>query len=364
MHELLIFVIGLVGGWLGEKFVLDKISIYISKADQKRKYKKINTLWTRYQGITPCFELILHGWVDNIFEETEVEITIEKTFILENEIKEVINFEEKEKKWVINNLTNNELIGVSKIDAFRLTENLDNNLHKLHISAQKYSYFDFLSTGRIFFNGTSEDKKSIQDFIIMDGYLPQPKFPNPLSVGLTVFCQKGTHIIFGKRSQNSSSGGDWAASKWFNAVGENANISDINGYYRGFSTISPWITAKRGLYEELGFAEEVSNSNIKLHSLIYDNRVLDYKFFGYFISDLSVEQVKQTWKEKSIDKEHTELQIVDVSTKKKCKELIKRIVEDRDNWAMECIFSTSRSLLFMGKLSIDELLEIVDSQRS
>lgn len=361
MFDFKAFFGGLVLGWFIEKYFLDKIQPLIHSKWQKRRYERINSHYSKYNDIMSDLELIQSGWTDKIFNIGDVEITHEREFILDSNLKSEINYEKKEKEWIRNNLKNNQLIGVTKIDPHRLSENIGGNSHLLHISAQQYHYFDFLATGRILSSGSDEEKELILKYLKEDGYTPQPNFPNPLSVGLTVFCQKGDYIVLGKRSTNVSTGGDWEGGKLYNAVGENANLSDIDNSYKGFSSISPWKTAKRGLSEELGLIERTNNKEaIQLHSFVYDKRVYDYKFFGYFISGFSIEEVRHYWIENASDKESIKLDFIDVSTSQNVKNLIKRMINDKDKIAIECMFSTIRSFLFMGKISLKELLKIIN----
>jgi hypothetical protein len=363
MNGIILFIIGIIAGWALEKFFLDK-AYHIFQDNQKRShYKKINLLWNRYNELTPEYELILHGWLDSIFKFSDVIITVEGTFQLDDGIKKAINYEEKVIDWSNKNLQNNQLVGISKIDPFRLTENLEDNKHILHISAHRYNYFDFLSTGRIYFKGSLEEKERIKDFIKFEEYLPQEKFPNPLSIGLTLLCENEKYIVFGKRSPLPSSGGDWKPLTWFNPVGENANVSDFDGnYHRQFPKLSIWNTAKRGLYEELGIIDEISDEKVQIHSFVYDTQILDYKFFGFLNLDQSCQQIRQNWKEKSIDKEFVDLQFVEISTMKQVHSLIESFILERNMWATECVFCSIRSLLFMKKLSLTSLLNIINEK--
>jgi hypothetical protein len=98
--------------------------------------------------------------------------------------------------------------------------------------------------------------------------------------------------------------------------------------------------------------------------LVWDNRILDCKFFGYIITSLSREQVTFRYEKAPDRKEHwgEEPEFLDTSSKGKCIEIIRDIMMDMDDWASEAVLCTIRALLHLGKISEKDLdtLELLE----
>jgi hypothetical protein len=185
-------------------------------------------------------------------------------------------------------------------------------------------------------------------------------FPTPLSVGLSLFCENGNCLVITRRTKLASSGGLWSGYTMFNAVGENVTSRDTYGIdYLGSSRLSPWITAKRGLREEMGIEFQAEKMSLVLHSFVWDNRILDYKFFGYVINALSRAQVRKTWNNAPDRHESWEIMFHDCGNNDLAIKIIKEILKYREEWASECILCTTLSMLHLRKITSTELDNVI-----
>ena len=205
-------------------------------------------------------------------------------------------------------------------------------------------------------SGTSEEREFLESKIDTTHYLqPIELFPNPLSVGLSLFCENGNCLVLTKRTKLPSSGGLLFGGSIYNAVGESVALVDVDGDYQGKTRLSIWRTAKRGLREEMGidfFGGK--RESLVIHSLVWDNRMLDYKFFGHTINGMSRAEVRRLWTNAPDRHESWDINFRDSSNREQCLKIIQDIIANREEWGSECILCTIRSLLHMKKISPED----------
>ena len=329
----------------------------------------LDKAWNKLQALCGDLKMVQAGWIDGSFVEDQVVITFDNPFELPSDIASKIR-DSHIAKWEADNMTNNVQFGIfrfgiSEIDPHRVLEDRNDEnpfTHKLRIRGHEYHYFDFLSTHMIVsrerLSGTEEEEKIFlkQKIGEQHHYLePVSSFPNPLSVGLSLFCENGDCLVLTHRTKLASSGGHLRPNKIFNAVGENVNLTDEYGEFQKSMRLSPWITAKRGLEEEVGIEFNAGRMSLQLHSFAWDARILDYKFFGYVVSKLSQGSVEYYWTNAPDRHENKDLIFRDTSNSRQCAQIIREITQQPDAWAPEAKFSTIRSLLQMKKISLDDL---------
>ena len=359
--ELLIFIAGVIVGYFIEKF-LDILLAQIDLFRKRRSWQKAERVWQKYQAVSFGLEVIQVGWINNEFSEEQVVITVDKDFKLQPEIA-AKTLDIHKDKWEKAGLNNNVQFGISEIDPHRVSDEIagKGKSHELRIRGHTYRYFEFLSTHKLWRSGNPEERAFLENKIDTIHYLePEKLFPNPLSVGLSLFCENGNCLVLTKRTTLTSSGGLFWGGSIYNAVGENVTLVDAEGNYQGITRLSIWKTAKRGLQEEMGIEFFGSKEeNLIIHSLVWDNRVLDYKFFGHTINGMSRAEVRQLWMCASDRHESWEITFRESSNREQCLKIIDDIVAHREDWGSECILCTIRSLLHTRKISPNDLAAIL-----
>jgi hypothetical protein len=254
--------------------------------------------------------------------------------------------------------------GISEIDPHRVSDEIttQSNSHQLRIKGHTYNYFDFLATHRLFQTGTPEEQDFLTKKVGKPHYLePVSSFPNPLSVGLSLFIENGDSLVLTRRTKLASSGGLWSGNTVFNAVGENITPRDTYGNdYQGSTRLSPWITAKRGLQEEIGIGFNPKDMSLVLHSFVWDRRILDYKFFGYVVNAFSQADIRKAWINASDRHESWELIFYQCSNEKQIAQLLYELISNKETWASECILCTVLSLLNLRKITPSEFEKMIN----
>jgi len=351
--EVIIFIAGAIVGYFIEK-ILDFLTLRINVASKRRHWKKSEAVWKKWQSVFKGLEVVQIGWKNHEFTEKQVLITVDDKFKLVDDTKNNI-YEKHLDSWQSSGIPNNEQIGVLSLDPHRISDKVGENEHShlLRINAQSYMYYDFLSTHQILVSGTEEEKKFLGTKIKDPHYLqPLPIFPNPLSVGLSVFCENGDFLVLTRRSKQILSGGNIWGGVIYNAVGENAVYADSDGTHEGMCKISIWKTAIRGLQEEIGLEFEPDQSeNLVLHSFVWDTRIYDYKFFGYVFTPMSRSEIYKSWLSAADRHEHWALSFHDTSTRSQCIKLVEEMVNHLSDYGSECVLCTIRSLLHSKKIS-------------
>jgi hypothetical protein len=268
----------------GLKFVQGKIHRYKASKESNKSAEALK----KYKYLAHGFEIVQHGWENGFFREDQVILVDEGDFELSGEISKQIR-EPQRAKWLAEGKRDNQQFGIHDIQRIHEVEvpSVDMPSHSLIIKGHRYRYFDSMSTHFTYLNqwqGYEILRNLLRNYLRERGEeeisyeQPIRIFPSPLSVGLSLFCEKGNYIALTRRTKSSASGGHVAGGQIFNAVGENVNhekdVYPID--YSGKTRISPWQTSVRGLWEEIGINHESTpGSQIKLHSLIWDSRILD-----------------------------------------------------------------------------------------
>lgn len=355
--EILIFVLGVVAGYFIEK-TIDFSTIRIRSFWEQRQWQKSEQIWEKYQSLSFGLEVVQTGWKEGVFSEEQVVVTVDDTYELPEDILQNI-YKPYQLKWETSGQKNNQQYGVSEIDPHRISDEgaTKSTSHQLRIKGHLFNYFDFLSTNRLYYLGTREDQEILMARIDNPHYLkPIADFPNLLSVGLSLFCENGNCLVLTRRTVLISSGGTWSGQSIFNAVGEGVTLRDVYGAdYQGVARLSPWITAKRGLREEIGIEFHEKKMSLYLHSFVWDSRILDYKFFGYTVNTLSRSDVKRAWINAPDRHENYELLYYDCGNLNQTKKIVSELVLNRENWSSESILCTLLSLLHLRKISSEEL---------
>lgn len=367
--EWITLVVGVILGYFIEK-LMDRLLEKYGRVRSSSYFKKVENAWKEYQGLSYGLELIQIGWNNGCFSPDEVVITLDGSFQLPKEIKERI-LDKHRLHWVEQNMTDDVQFGIIKIDPHRISDNHLGNVkitHQLRIWGQTYQYFEFLATHKTLYYGPQEEKELLQKLTDRQPHYLEPNinFPNILSVGLSFFAEKGNCLVLTRRTSIASSGGHWSAGLVFNAVGECVSPKDIVGDYEGLLRISPWVTAKRGLYEEMGISyfDEDRSSTLQIHSFAWDYRILDYKFFGYVINDLSRADVRRNWEKAPDRNENWNMDFYDTATRQQCINIFENILFNRTDWSSEAIFCTCLSLLQMGKITYKDMQSLLDNYPS
>lgn len=355
--EWVFLFVGIIAGYFINK-LLDFLLMRVELIRERRIWQKAERVWVKYQAISFGLEVIQVGWTNGKFSEEQVIITVDKVFKLNSEIAaktlEILTGE-----WEKQHYTNDIQYGVSEIDPHRSSDEAISKAasHQLVIYGHTFRYFEFLSTNKMLASCDLNMRSFIKSKVDNPHYLhPQSLLANPLSVGLSLFCENGNCLVLPIRTDKASSGGAWAPDSIYNAVGEMVNLKDIEGECQGIPRLSVWETAKRGLHEELGvefFGGK--NENLVIHSFVWDNRILDYKFFGYFINGLSHADVRRLWDEAPDKHEFKKLTFRDTSNREQCLQIVEDMVVHRDAWASECVLCTIRSLLHTKKITTEDL---------
>jgi len=360
--DILTFFLGILVGYFIEK-ILDSLIARVKLSTKKRKWKKAEQIWEKYQSLSFGLIVIQAGWKAGEFSEEQVVVTIDNSYKIPKDIAENL-YNSHKGKWESADLNDNEQYGIAEIDPHRVSDEITtkSDSHQLRIKGHTYRYFEFLATNRLFRSGTKEEQEFLNEIIGKPHYLePVSSFPNPLSVGLSLFCENGNSLVLTRRTIIASSGGLWAGNTIFNAVGENMIPYDTYGNnFQGSTRLSPWITAKRGLHEEMGIVFSDKTMSMVLHSFVWDSRILDYKFFGYVINSFSRADIRKAWINAPDRNENSELIFFDCSTDKQVVELVEELIHNKSKWASECILCTVLSLFHLDKITPLKIEKIIN----
>jgi hypothetical protein len=355
-------VIGATVGIVAQNILYPAAERQWRERRRRNYYRNANAEWLRFEQLHPRLVLVQAGWdQEGCFAEGSVVLRLVGTFAPGKLVRNYRNAHAA--VWKSENYTNGEQVGISAISITRISDDpraeLRGRAHILSISVHRYQFFDFLATHMLRLRGTEEERAAL-DAIAGDYGPDQPVrgFPTPLSVGLSVLCEGGSYLLLPRRSAHSGAGGYWEAGKIFNAVGENAALRDFAAANREAHESTPYVIAKRGLYEELGFRnEDIQEAGLRLHSFAWASDLLDFKFFGYVVTSLSRSEVQERWRNAPDRSEVAgfELSFWPVESSDDSKALLTTIKDDRTNWSPEAVFCTVRSLLTLRRISIGDL---------
>jgi hypothetical protein len=381
-QNIIYILIGILLGHFGEGWI-DQFREKKKQAKRKKEWDESSKALERYQYLAHGIEVVQSGWEDGFFRDDQVILTLEGQFELPKVLVKEIR-EPQEDKWIEDGKRNNLQYGIRSLQVPRETETTVSGQpdHTIIVRGHTYSYFDSMSTHFTYLNesfGNEILKQEIDKYLKdhnkddIDKQEPISILPTPLSIGISLFCEDGNCLVLTRRTSLSSSGGHVAAGRVFNAVGENVNHEqDISGSYKGKTCLSAWRTAKRGLFEEIGIEPTAIHPiTIQLHTFVWDRRILDYKMFGYAVVDLSRADIERAFVKAPDFTESKGIFFLETSNVYQCRDVVEKIIRERNNWSSEAIFCTLASLLVYNekgrdKLSakdLDELLNKADLNR-
>jgi hypothetical protein len=295
-------------------------------------------------------------------DSDEVRLVVDDDYtpprVVRDEIRNV-----HEKQWIQDEFENETQIGLRQVSILRRTDaalpKADVPEIQVSINGRSYEYFDALATNLRLNRGSAADKALLWSFARRrhrraQGHLAIEEFANPLSVGLSLFCERGDWLVLSRRTYSLAGGGHLAAGRTFNAVGENVNERD--GHPNGNRRYCPWRTARRGLSEEMGLLpEDLKDTQVHLHSLAWDSEFFDHKFFGLAMVDMPRGTVLQRWEKAPDRRESASIDFALVRTRNDARLFIRGMLAARKQWAREAIFSTIESLILMDRIRIEDL---------
>ncbi|WP_328476215.1 hypothetical protein OHA21_21325 [Actinoplanes sp. NBC_00393] len=297
--------------------------------------------------------LVQAGWgEDGIFAHDAVTLELGADFAIEDPA--VVRIRDSRKsQWLADGYENGRQVGISSLRIGRVSDRPEDDRagrsHRVTCRMHTYDYFDLRSTHFLLIAGTEPEKQVLSGIAgEADCQKPISGFPNPFSVGLSVFCEDGDFLALTRRTRSPGAGGDWHGGKVYNAVGENAAPRDFSPGTDGVLRSSPYLIAKRGLWEEMGMSPvAIDKSEVHLHSLAYAVDLRDHKMFGYVLSPDSRGDLQAAWRQAPDRAESagSDLEFHSVRTPADTQRLLRRIVDERADWAPEAVFCTTRSIL-------------------
>jgi len=365
--DIVLLVFGaLAGAFFGVLFqniLFPRISEDLTRRKSSRRLKRVNAGWKSFESLFPMLKLQQAGWSqDGSFEPNVIRIKLSGDFKLPNDINQIRARYNDE--WLASGATDDEKIGITSLSIRRKSDDpldeIAGSSHDIRIISHSFRYFDFLATHRRLAIGKPEDIEILNKHLSTVGeYSPIDSFPNPLSVGLSLFCEAGNVLVFTLRTQKTEGGGDWHGGKRFNAVGENTNRSDFSTDLGGALISSPYTVARRGLYEEMGFtSEDADLCTTKIHSLAWASDIRDHKFFGYAVSTLAESEVRSRWDLAPDRHEHQKIFFIPVQTRTQSLRFWHGVLGEANTWSPEALFCTARSLVLLGHLKPQDLLPV------
>jgi len=362
-----LIVIGAVVGW-AVTVVLQHIQSLIHRKNEERRirkeYNRINEAWTKFEKLFPNLHLLQAGWPPTgYFTPEQVRIRLQEQFKLPDQIRCEIR-QVHQAEWLAQNYTDGEQVGIKTLRIFRTSDEPSDELsgrsHFIQIEAHSYKYFDFLATHRRLTKGSAEEQQLLRSFVgTPNAEQAVAGFPNPLSVGLSLFCENSDMLVLLVRTIEGASGGEWHGGKLFNAVGENVTPSDFSASIMGHKETSPYVVAKRGLHQEVGFSEEdIRCSTVSIHSLAWASDILDHKFFGLVTTPLTRSEIKQRWENAPDRGENRDILFYSVRNAKECSDFFRSVFAQKFEWSPEAIFCTARSLVSLRKIDLADLIHL------
>lgn len=314
---------------------------------------------SKVDEIVERLEVVQTGWADGAFLEGHIQITVDGVYELPTDVREQI-LEHQKDKWIEDGFRDNVQLGVRKLSIIRETdEPIRDIAHRIVITAHAFRYLESKATNFEWLAGSSQNVlgKYFSD-ATQDHHAHA--MPTPLSVGLSLFCEGGRKLVLVRRTKNKAAGGHIAGGKITNAVGENCAPIDCESSRGDKVHLSVFRTAARGLLEEMGLDRSQISVSL-LHTLCWDKKMCDYKFFGLAISPLSDREVEYFW-DRAPDKGESakfktgRLMVLDVETRAAATGVVADILRNKDEWSFEARQSTIMSLLQMHRINKDDLV--------
>lgn len=231
-------------------------------------------------------------------------------------------------------------MGVS-VNEFRLDETSQDH-GVLRIETNEYNYFDFLTCNFLRNSGNASEQSAIKSvYNTRKSSGAYEGTPGPLSVGIVVLCDGGDTMVAGVRGGPNNGGTLFSSGELF-CVGEGVLKEDFS-YAKNNATSVPHATAIRGLFEELYISgDEISAVAKERGAFTLCSTYLDYKFLGYFKTDLTQKDILQRWYGAPDKSESSELHFIDVSTRNAKNLTMKSILSGEQKWSRELAFSFSQ----------------------
>lgn len=354
--------------------VLDRLAAYfVSYLSKRRKEQKriannkiINRNHAKWKKLYRGINLVQRGWQsDGFFPRGTIEVRVKGSFEAPELVSDLTL--EHESAWSGAGATNNVQIG---LQGFRIDRVSDDpaveragKAHQLLLDGHFYDYFDFLATHRLLTEGTDDERRELGKLAAeADAHGPAQHFPTPLSVGLSVVAEDGKLLVLPRRAKTQSHAGSWASGLIFNAVGEGCAPWDLGSAGQNAGSLTPEVTAIRGLKEEMGFqASEIDEMEVRIHSFVFDSKLLDFKFFGVAETPLSAAEVRARWENATDRSETSEMEFISIGKDGECKKVLETIVSERDQWSDEAVFCTVNTLLCLEKLRPTDVLKALES---
>ena len=364
-------VLGAIVGIVIQSMMFPSLESHFRERRARARYRATNEAWGAIERLHPRLVLVQAGWgPDGFFPAGTVTLRLGEPFVLDARLSRGLRQPHAD-RWSEEGFTDGEQVGTSAFTIIRTSDvggdELDARSHHLQLKVHSYQYFDFLATHRLRLEGTDAERLVLDDVVgIPNPQSPVVGFPNPCSVGLSMFCESGGQLVLSRRSTNSASGGHWEGGKVYNAVGEGAALRDFHVALDGSQQSTPEVIAKRGIYEELGLApEEIEACVLKIHSFAWATDLLDHKFFGVAISPLSSSEVQARWTA-ATDRSEADGALLDIRparSREDCRAILSTIRGNPEDWAPEATFSTVRSLLCLGRIGERDLLHVFGRPR-
>jgi len=363
-------VVGAVVGVLVQNIAFPRLAEWTSTRRRLRFYAAVNDAWSSVDQIQSDIRLVQAGWADGYFAPGTAEMRLDGDFELTDPSLLHIRAAHTD-EWLGQKRTDDEQVGISSFIAVRISDDpadeLNGRAHHLQLVTHTYRYFDYLATHDLLRECTDAERAALTAVVgTPRADVPVRGFPNPCSVGLSLFCEAGAYLVLTMRSKHNA-GGKYLEDKIFNAVGEMAAPWDFTVDLDGSRHATPDEVARRGLHQEAGFSGDdlQSCSKIGVHSFAWSSELLDHKFFGLAVTPLSRGEVEYRLRSaKDFLAESTGVQFYPVETHQDCVVLLRLITQQRLDWSPEAVFSTIRSLLVLRRLRPSDLVNTFAERRT
>ena len=317
--------------------------------------------------------LVQAGWgEDGVFANEAVTLELGDDFKIKD--PQLVKIEgDWKSQWLAEGYDDGLQVGIASLLINRVSDRPEDESscrsHRILCRMHTYNYFSFLATHRLLLAGWEGERRILTEIAGPPNCRGSIReFPNPFSVGLSVFCEDGDYLALTRRTTSLAAGGHWHGGKIYNAVGENAAPRDFGPGHDGRVRSSPYRVGRRGLWEELGLPDvEIDASAIHMHSLAYAMDLRDHKMFGFMVTRLSRDELQDSWRHAPDRSESagTGIEYYSVRTEADTRRLLQETVAEADHWAPEAIFCTVRSVLVRRLLAPSDVRRIlaVNGQR-
>ena len=362
-------VVGALAGLVVQNILFPALQQAWSRARMRAHFQAADSVWEAAEALFPELTLVQAGWdPEGYFHETAVPMTLQNTYTMPEPLRSRLRVPH-ENYWCAAGFKDGQQVGIETLQIVRVSDDARaerrGQSHSIALQMHTYRYFDVLASHFLLVRGSAVERELLAPYVQHpDPQIPIHGFPNPCSVGLSLLCEGGDRLVLSRRTTSNAAGGHWQGGKLFNLVGENAAPRDFSPAYNGERKSTPFVVARRGLWEEAGLSArpEADVATLRLHSLAWARDLLDHKFFGYAVSPLSYREVLDRWQRASDRSESggAELTSFPLRTGADVVALVREIVHHAEDWAPEATFCTIRSLLASRRLSPKDLLRVLE----